>query len=286
MLPFLLTLLPFLYDGLKSTSHHWAPVVLPGKSAGPDPMERALLDDNEYSDCMEFGFSLEECKQWSTNNQTSNGNFLAGLLAAVSIILGVYLLFCVGQCVFMCQYHSKVVNERGRIEDTNYLDGRRDFNAGLFGCCDDCSTCLHGFFCTACRAGDTYEAIGGMSYYTVIGVFVIAEICGGAVDSAINHIAASQGMDHTSHYAHLVFAIIVSCIMFSQRRNLREKLGGNNDNAFIDCCLWYWCMPCVVTQEARDLDNAMGVQVECCCNLKRGPAAAASMVGNAYAVSG
>ena len=36
----------------------------------------------------------------------------------------------------------------------------------------------------------------------------------------------------------------------------------------MDVLLFAFCTCCVIAQEAREVDAAMGVKVECCCQLK------------------
>merc|ERR1719291_333918 len=71
----------------------------------------------------------------------------------------------------------------------------------------------------------------------------------------------------------------VSCLILGgvcqrYRRKLRTKLGGSEQggpNIVMDALLFGFCTCCVVAQEAREVDAAMGVKVECCCQLAGGP---------------
>ncbi|CAK0854968.1 unnamed protein product [Prorocentrum cordatum] len=80
----------------------------------------------------------------------------------------------------------------------------------------------------------------------------------------LNEIAMSVG--------YTVSILIVGLFLQKYRRKLRAKLCGREDvgpNIFVDVLLFGFCTSCVA-QEARELDKAMGVTVECCCQLSTG----------------
>ena len=54
--------------------------------------------------------------------------------------------------------------------------------------------------------------------------------------------------------------------MVSLRGALRQRFGGPQANQSMpDCCLWYFCSPCVACQESKQVDEAQALKIRCCC---------------------
>jgi len=175
---------------------------------------------------------------------------------------------CVAQLIFMCQYKSSVTNRRPPLQPgagAAQLNESGNFATGLGNCFDDFPTCLHACFCMACRAGDTYQSAGIITYWHVIALFwVIAMVQYGWL---------LLKMVWPEELAWIPFdpsLLLMCCIFYRFRRALRVKLGKKKavqPNIFIDVLLYALCTCCVVAQEARAYDAATGVKVECCCKL-------------------
>jgi len=197
---------------------------------------------------------------------------IATLTASLVIIVVFGCLSCGVGLIFACQYKTKVVDRRPPLPgEAGQLAGG-DFRSGPFSCFDDTPTCCHATFCGACRAGDTFQTAGLQQFWTVIGLFFLCSLVGNIVAKAVtSDPAQAQNLSST------ISAVCMGGIFHGYRRQLRTRLGGN-ENAqpiWMDFLLYSCCLCCAIAQEARELDAAMGVKVECCCNLQSvgGPAA-------------
>lgn len=194
---------------------------------------------------------------------------LAGI--ACLIILLALTITCI-PCVFACIYKAKVVDRRQPfptlpLPNVWYFG---DFRFRLFDCFADMSTCCHAFWCMECRAADTHHAAGTVKFVTIILWFVACSL-GGAI------VGSSTGTGR------LCTGLVTAAVMTSQRKKLREKLGIAPGDSCKDFMAWWWCSPCIVAQEAREVDLATGTKVHCCCNLQYHGSARSfeSMVGPA-----
>lgn len=161
------------------------------------------------------------------------------------IIRLVFWLIWMGcSLVFAFVYKSKVVDMIPPLQP-KAMGTSKDFISTLFQCCSNGSLCMHAWCCLPCRAGHTFQVAGVASYWVVVLVLELLPGCG--------------------------------CIFgFLWRQQLREKLGLQPDGC-CDFVKWCCCTACAVGQEALDVDQAVGVDVACCCNLQMTPQAA--MVG-------
>ncbi|CAF0761730.1 unnamed protein product [Adineta steineri] len=99
-----------------------------------------------------------------------------------------------------------------------------EWNGSLFGCFDDCETCIYGYYCVACLFGQNAEKIDGSNccfmsfmYYSLGAVFC--------------------------HWIPHYF----------KRTTLRQKYGLPQDPNCPDCPATAFCSPCAICQEARFL---------------------------------
>ena len=129
---------------------------------------------------------------------------------------------------------------------------------GLFDCFDDIGVCCCGYFCGACRAGQTHERAGLSSGPCwKIPVFCI----GGSV-------------------ANLCYVgWMCQCIAFrwicQGRQQIQAMSGVTPDDDCTACMMYLFCGPCAVCQEANAIDKMW--QANGCKNLP-GPGAAPMMV--------
>merc|ERR1712203_209929 len=84
--------------------------------------------------------------------------------------------------------------------------------------------------------------------------------------------------------------LLMGAVFYPKRQELRAKLGGTNQNTPMDFCVWCCSIltPCAICQEAREIDRATGVRVDCCCNLSAvgGGPGGVPMVGQAVMAPG
>jgi len=198
---------------------------------------------------------------------------LSVLFAFLVVVALVYIAGIVGQCVFACQYKAKVTEKRPPLQGgAAQLSSAGDFATGTFNCFDDMPTCLHACCCMPCRAGDTYQAAGIEQYWTVIGLLLLLAIIGELIGKFIGELIASLTKDtgNLGNLGNLVAGLLVGGVFHRYRRRLRASLGGSEEggpNLVVDFLLFGFCTNCVVAQEARAIDAATGVKVECCCQL-------------------
>lgn len=185
------------------------------------------------------------------------------VLCFVALALSMAMIGC--QLLFACCYQSKVTNKRRPLVQQPFLNTTPqgashpapDFHFGLCGCCEDTNVCLHSWCCLLCRAGDTHTAAGVGDFWSVIFLYYGLQIVGSVVGAIIGLPPLGRLLGSLG-YAHL---------MAKKRQALRQRLGLAQAGGCEDLLAWWCCTPCVVAQEAREVDQAAGVDVRCCCTL-------------------
>jgi len=181
------------------------------------------------------------------------------------------LLSIVGSMTFACLYDSKVVRSRANLPPEGIQCARPtgDFAMELFSCFNDTPTCMHALFCPACRAGDTYQVAGVSSYWNVIGLYVSCQVLGSLIGVVLRGMQDQESLSSGNDVGNLITSVLLGLAFYNMRRQLRGKLGGQEDASpcIQDFIFWAFCGCCVIAQEARSVDMATGVRVECCCNL-------------------
>jgi len=197
-------------------------------------------------------------------------------------------------------YKSRVVDQRdpfpNPVEAEWNISGK-GFKYGICGCCTDTQYCLHGCCCLDMRLADTYASTGIVGFWTILLVGCLFAFIGYTgymgLGFALREVEIMEGIN-MGGFAALGFylpQIVFAGWMATNRGKLREKLGGQADQCLMDFICWWWCACCVTIQEARQVDEATSVRVECCCKLlKAGPyatgaeAQAIGMIGQPVAV--
>jgi len=118
-----------------------------------------------------------------------------------------------------------------------------DFTEGFWDCFSDTDTCVHScFVCTiGPRVADTYVTAGLIFPASAFPMAAFISFC----------------------YCPFAF-LLVPC----KRAELRERLGGKAGVGFVDV-LAVCCWLCLVSQEARQVDRAIGMKTTFCCNLRQ-----------------
>lgn len=179
---------------------------------------------------------------------------------------------CISQIVFMVMYKGKVHDQRPElIPDPSLADPLERFP--LFGCFDDCDTCLHVYFCSLCRVGDTWGTANVMEYYmSIIALPFLPTLAGLAVSVlTLFEFLINTALPKYLSWFNTLTGWAVLVLMFGFFRNkLREKLGGvrgDTQKMIMDGVIWVFCACCATIQEARVVDDLNGVRVACCCKL-------------------
>mmetsp|Transcript_66356 Transcript_66356/g.154181 ORF Transcript_66356/g.154181 Transcript_66356/m.154181 type:complete len:296 (+) Transcript_66356:69-956(+) len=195
---------------------------------------------------------------------------MEGALAVVAVAFGICIFSVIGQVIFVCFYKQRISDQRPQWPEEGsmqYKQMNNDFSVTPFSCFDDMQTCLHVSCCSMARLPDTVSATGFMAFWMVLLVIVSSWIVASIVGSLLEKITGSS-MDLVADL------IIVACMVYF-RQQLRQKLSGGAKPAFEDkgkvvedCVLWLCCACCAAIQEARQVDQATGLEVECCLKLK------------------
>lgn len=192
-------------------------------------------------------------------------------ILAIGFGVTLCLVSTISPCVFACVYKQKVTDKRQPIVDFRMPETptAHGFRSPLCGCFSDANTFWHTFCCFGTRAADTHNAAATEKFWTVIGLWILSMI-GGSL------IGGESGLGQS------IAGGLMAMFMASKRAALRAKLGIAPASCFEDFMLWWCCPLCVVAQEAREVDNAAGVNVQCCCKLmRRNSFSPAGMVGPA-----
>lgn len=196
-------------------------------------------------------------------------------LCILGIVVGAILCLVImtSPCVFAYKYKQKVTDKREsmvdfRMPETPTVHG---FRAPLCGCFSDWSIFWHTFCCSTARTADTHHAAHTEKFWTVFALWTLAPLAGSMLMGSLGSAIAG---------------VLMAMFMTGKRAALRTKFGIAPASFFEDCMLWWCCPLCVVAQEAREVDNAAGVDVHCCCKLMRRNAfSPAGMVGPAVMAS-
>lgn len=166
------------------------------------------------------------------------------------------------QIVFAIMYKKNVVDRKNVLgpplaqpDGSTALSGP-GYKHGLCACCEDIDICLHVFFCMPTRAADTYHSAGVLDFWVTMLLALFCSPC------------------------------FILCIMPCKRSEIRHRLGGSNQCGLEEFCLAWWCACCVVCQEARSVDDALGAKTRCCCNLQAVEETRMPLVGEVVATHG
>ncbi|CAK0815713.1 unnamed protein product [Prorocentrum cordatum] len=208
MLPLALLSLDLVAPWPSGSSARLVPVLVPHGWAPEAVMSRRLTWDHG-GDLFNAGAEEEELKkeleaamngQWGSGSDGMDGHHEAEagmMLISMMTLTAISIGACVGQLVFACKYKQDVADKRPHLDQAARQLPSGDFENGPFACFDDCHTCMHAFFCTCCRAGDTFQAAGIQQYWTVIGIFVLAFIVADIVSSFVASFMGANA--HRSH---------------------------------------------------------------------------------------
>lgn len=218
---------------------------------------------------------LDECNELCLHQSQAAIHQSLALISAI-----ITWASLVGQFFFMVRYQRDVMAKKPKLPDVRPevpLAGHRGFRTSiveefcsalscLFCQSQDASLCLHSTFCRGVRMSDTYTSAGlegfycnGLMYFTTLFALPVA--------LSLNFM-----------WGRLAFAFL----FVVKRRQLRHRLSGYEESCkdfFVDFMLLLCCTPCVACQEARHVDDTLGIRVECCCRLVDAQEPATPLVG-------
>ncbi|KAI0064860.1 PLAC8-domain-containing protein [Artomyces pyxidatus] len=114
-------------------------------------------------------------------------------------------------------------------------DGTRDWSFGLFSCFEDCGTCCMSWWCPCIVYGKNRQRL--------------------------SHLQA-QGVPHPDGGETINSDCLVSCLVGSVGCGWVLNMGARSDirqryhiegSGVGDCCSSYWCLPCDLVQEHREI---------------------------------
>jgi len=130
------------------------------------------------------------------------------------------------------------------------------FKHGICDCFSDLDICLHTFCCWHVRVADTYHGAGVLDFWVTFLVGMICSPC------------------------------FILCVMPCKRGEIRSKVsGGPSDCRFEDFLLVCCCTACTTCQEARAVDEVLGVRTKCCCQLTAVEDSRVPLVGEVVSVA-
>lgn len=191
-----------------------------------------------------------------------------------SLFLNV-LVTILSTCIFASSYKPKVTDRRPPFPDPvpqeMSLSGGRDFKYTTCQCFQEPQACFHACFCPGVSAADRWQTTRVNSFWCVVCLFVSFSVWNAVLATVFDFLKHEIGggvenlpLEHAPYW---VSGALFALYTTSQRQSLRKKLGGDNLNFLHDyVCMW-WCMPCSLVQEARQVDDIQGLRVFCCCNV-------------------
>lgn len=198
----------------------------------------------------------------------------------VGVLVPVALLVFAGML-----YKRKVTDQRGQLPQPvpeEFSLAQKDFTHGLCGCCQDLQYFLHGWCCMTIRAADTYQAVNVSGFWCVACAFLAtwaaAQGIGMGISVWLQGEMLAQGrvgqpglMQQSAQIGWFVADAVLAIWLAGLRKQLRAKLGDEApDSKFcMDCLKYWWCGCCTAVQDARQVDGAQGVRVDCCCTLSK-----------------
>jgi len=217
---------------------------------------------------------------------------------AVGILVPILLWLIIAS-----MYKGKVTDARGPfpqpVPEVFSLE-RGDFKYGLFGCCEDFQYFLHGCCAGTIRAADTFQVVSASGYWIVVIAFLLtwfaAQVIGVGIAMGMREMGGLQAgrMQRMTNQAGQIGWFVADAFLAlwlaGLRKKLRAQLGDPRPNSsfFPDCVKYWWCSCCTIVQDARQVDGAQGVRVECCCSMTKtmpspanvgGPVVVGSVIG-------
>jgi len=208
----------------------------------------------------------------TTINLDQLGAILAFFAAYLVVVSALSCAICVGNLTFLVLYGSMSLSRRPfPAQQANDYITKGDFSIGCFDCFSDMQYCLHGCCCGTCRWADTLQAAGVTSFYAAI-FFVIAASMTISIVLQVLTVLLQAVIGQLIPLGALTYVFVPMLYMYF-RQNMRAKLNpstppfADKGQAALDCLSYCFCTCCSIVQDAREVDKAAGVRVDCCCKL-------------------
>mmetsp|Transcript_3228 Transcript_3228/g.9179 ORF Transcript_3228/g.9179 Transcript_3228/m.9179 type:complete len:253 (-) Transcript_3228:276-1034(-) len=151
--------------------------------------------------------------------------------------------------------------------------GALPFRTGLFQVCSDVDLCCYGTFCTPCLYGENVRQLKELhgeqgascippcctllSMSTAAQLVTVGAVTGAGLAAAGGAGASPAAVMAITRFAQNLGDLAGSCtsagITSRSRSSLRRKFGLAENMHFSDFWIHFWCGPCAVCQEAREI---------------------------------
>jgi len=224
------------------------------------------LNADDHGNLAEQALTLEK-ENWDDKKKEYSIGVVVGYFCMHFALL--ILVFVIALC-----YKSRVTDNRKPYPHpvpSQWSLANGDFKYGLFGCMDDMNYCLTACFCPLCRDADTYAAVGVAGFWSVFIMSLVLNAIAVATCNVIGYYTKVHAVLDIASMGPWVGLILESCYFGSLRQRLRESLGGNGTQCYVDCLCYHFCTCCVIAQNARHVDLASEAHVAFCCTLSYPP---------------
>lgn len=199
-------------------------------------------------------------------------------------------------------YKGKVTDQRQPLPNRippNLSLADKDFKYPICAFKDDCNYCLHGWCLEVVRISDTYHTVQAGAFWSVASAFLVTWVLVQVISFGLQmgmrniiaeNLATNRNMRlQSSNFGNVAWFIanfVLAYYLAGLRGKLRARFGDMDaPRKFCqDWMLWWWCSCCVAIQEARQVDEANNVRVECCCKLIKTMEQPQEVVGNTVVV--
>mmetsp|Transcript_10966 Transcript_10966/g.28984 ORF Transcript_10966/g.28984 Transcript_10966/m.28984 type:complete len:297 (-) Transcript_10966:94-984(-) len=130
--------------------------------------------------------------------------------------------------------------KEAETETNEFIEAEPTWNFSLFSCFDDPRLCIFSCCCFHVRWADTVDMAGLLGFSTALAIVLT--------------------LWSLSQFMMSFFSFLGLCVYTYYRQQLRARFGlphGDCSTVFKDFCIYCWCCICAVTQEARQVEQAV-----------------------------
>jgi len=237
------------------------------------PWWTAEGQQNFMEECLETGNTQEECDAGMQHIQEIK-QYIPQLMFFVSVGGVLFIIFTFGPCCFGLCYKRKVTDMRQRfpeplaVQPPFSMQGATDFFKSEFGCCEQLPICFWSFFFGTVRQGDTLHTARVTDFWMPLGLFWACVLVKFMLDKIIYYAFGAS-----TPVIGWIMALLNACVLAFWRGKLRTAHGAPivppPGGMFPQDVLCYFCCrPCLIAQEAQQVDGVQGIETEICCAFR------------------
>uniref|UniRef100_A0A7S1RYB4 Uncharacterized protein n=1 Tax=Alexandrium catenella TaxID=2925 RepID=A0A7S1RYB4_ALECA len=261
------------------------------------PIAWWALNTPEVTDMLSdaMGFENQARRLQAAAEDPMEGRYMLFMIIGVAagIVIPIIAWVVVGT-----SYKGQVTDQRQPLPNPippNLSLADKDFKYPICAFKDDCSYCLHGWCLEVVRISDTYHTVQAGAFWSVASAFLLTWILVQGISFGLQMLVRDIIADNrnmrmqSSNFGNAAWFIgnfFLAYYLAGLRSKLRTRFGDMNARGKFcqDWMLWWWCSCCVAIQEARQVDEANNVRVECCCKLIKTMQQPQEVVGNTVVV--